>query len=126
MSYRDNKWIFGTVVGLVASLPLMIPGCSPFTDVNASDDNALTKPIVAAQLNPALSVANETAAAYGRDTTLDDVIAATGQDAQASLLGKTVDIHYLQYPDRIDATLGVSSTILCTITISAGQAVSTC
>lgn len=124
MRNRMNKWIFGTVLGIVVSLPLMIPGCSPFTDTG--NENALTAPLVAAQLDPAIATANDTASAYGRDTTLDDIIALTGQDTRSQLLGKTVDIHYLQYPDRIDATMGISSTVLCTVTIQGGQAVSSC
>lgn len=121
-SAKVNKWIFGTTLGIVVSLPLMIPGCTPISgDIMGGNTNAI---LGEAMVAPIIDIVNQEAQGTGQAATLQDVIDMSGTGESVQLTGTTPV--YTIDGDHINVTLGETKDIICTITIENQLAVSKC
>lgn len=116
-----NKWIFWTVLGIVASLPLMIPGCSPLSDNSFSIDGQLAAAIV----EPSIGLANNQAIAEGRKATLTDVQelidSATADGTTGAGMFETKIVG-----NKLEVRSPGSPIVACTVTIVDGAADANC
>lgn len=138
---KMNKWIFGAVIGIVISIPFLIPGCTPFSPGGADSNINLMGTVDHTEAEPAVDMANATAEAAGRATTLQDVISAAdsgNSTSITSLLGgtsttqnqNTTPVYTLagkgskQY---LSVTIGRNKKQVCTVKIdTSGHAILNC
>jgi predicted phage tail protein len=125
MRSRMNAWIFSTVFGIVVSLPLIIPGCTPISGTGGLDQllgaaGGSQMLSASAQLvQPLLDTANQNAAVANRATTLQDVL---DENSIAGLVGVTFTA---SASETVTATFSAMSGT-CTIRIVSGTATATC
>lgn len=122
---NKNKWIFGTVLGIVTSIPFLIPGCTPLSD-NGSGTDPILGMVAVSAIQPSLDMANMEASATGKPTSLQDVLTVTqgpvGPDGGGG--SKLVPV-YVVDGDHLNVAFGTGPTV-CVVSVSTGKAVAQC
>ena len=137
-SAKVNKWIFGTALTAVISLPLIIPGCTPISGPDPianmfgiggfgtggdMNPNAI---IGQTMVQPILDMVNQEADLNGKTPTLEEIIAMRGGNStQTGTLTSATPIYTIN-EDHIDLTLKGNSQPFCKIFIEGNHAVLKC
>lgn len=120
-NHKVNKLIFSITLTAVISLPLMIPGCTPFSP--STETNTSTAPIYQTSIQPFIDMATIEAASQGQPLTLESIM-TVAEENKNSFDGTAMVPTFTQYDNYIEAQFDNGD--ICKITIKNASAKISC